>query len=212
MSQHYNTQILAYNRVSGTCRIIKMSSIRYDILSVIQSKYNIASSASRSGPVPVPESFRNQGPRTRTAKNQSPTLKWGKIRAWRVRRYCSLTFYINLKPLIVKIGWELINLCHILWNSKIWCATFAISTIFLISQPVFRFGPRPVQTGPRTAIYSGPCSDEMEGPGPWSSQNRSWSGPVHRSYAVLRIGPLSTNCKDIITRLWGGCCFTKKSQ
>ena len=27
----------------------------------------------------------------------------------------------------------------------------------------------------------------MEGPGP-----RSWSGPVHRSYAVLKTGPLST--------------------
>ena len=34
--QHYNTQILAYNRVSGTCRIIEMSSIRYNILSVVQ--------------------------------------------------------------------------------------------------------------------------------------------------------------------------------
>ena len=55
-----------------------------------------------------------------------------------------------------------------------------------------RFGPKPVQTGPRTAVFSGPCSDEMEGPGPRSSQDRSWSGPVHRSYAVLRTGPLST--------------------
>ena len=32
----------------------------------------------------------------------------------------------------------------------------------------------------------------MEGPGPRSSQDRSWSSPVHRSYAVLRTGPLST--------------------
>ena len=71
-----------------------------------------------------------------------------------------------------------------------------------------RFGPKPVRTGPRTAVFSGPCSDEMEGPGPRSSQDRSWSGPVHRSwsgpvhrswsgpvhrsYVVLRTGPFST--------------------
>ena len=55
------------------------------------------------------------------------------------------------------------------------------------------FGLRPVQTGPRTTVFSGPCSDEMEGPGPRSSQVRSWSGPVHQSYAVLRTGPLSTS-------------------
>ena len=88
---------------------------------------------------------RRPGPQ-KNAKNRSKpvvtgsvinTLKWGKIRAWRVKRYCSLTCYVNFKPLIVKIGWELNNLCHILWNSKIWRATFVISTIFLISQPVF---------------------------------------------------------------------------
>jgi hypothetical protein len=33
----------------------------------------------------------------------------------------------------------------------------------------------------------------MEGPGPRSSQDRSWFGPVRRSYAVLRTGPLSTS-------------------
>ena len=30
--------------------------------------------------------------------------------------YCSLTFYINFKPLIIKISWELNKLCYILWN------------------------------------------------------------------------------------------------
>ena len=41
-------------------------------------------------------------------------------------------------------------------------------------------------------VFSGPCSDKMEGPGPRSSQDRSWSGPVNRSYAVLKTRPLST--------------------
>ena len=86
----------------------------------------ILASASRSGPVlvlspsgleprtgPVPESFRNQGPRTRTAKNRKKPVQTGhnrfcnkyiKMRAWRVKIYCSLTCYVNFKPLIVKIG------------------------------------------------------------------------------------------------------------
>jgi len=41
-SQHYNTQITVYNHVSATCRIIVMSSIRYNILYEMQSKCNMA--------------------------------------------------------------------------------------------------------------------------------------------------------------------------
>ena len=46
-------------------------------------------------------------------------------------------------------------------NAREWCDADG--------SPVFvRFGPRPrpVRTGPRTTVFSGPCSDEMEGPGP----------------------------------------------
>ena len=42
LSQHYNTQTLVYNRVSATCRIMVMSLMRYNIISVMQSKYNMA--------------------------------------------------------------------------------------------------------------------------------------------------------------------------
>jgi hypothetical protein len=44
LSQHYNTQITVYNHVpvSATYRIIVISPIRYNILSVMQSKYNMA--------------------------------------------------------------------------------------------------------------------------------------------------------------------------
>ena len=47
-----------------------------------------------------------------------------------MRISCSLTFYVNFKPLIIKIGWELDILCYIFWNSKIWRATFALFLIF----------------------------------------------------------------------------------
>ena len=48
-----------------------------------------------------------------------------------MRISCSLTFYVNFKPLIIKIGWELDILCYIFWNSKIWRATFALFLVFL---------------------------------------------------------------------------------
>ena len=44
---------------------------------------------------------------------------------------CRLTFYINFKPLIIKISWELDILCYIFWNSNIWRATFALFLIFI---------------------------------------------------------------------------------
>ena len=47
-------------------------------------------------------------------------------------QYCSLLYYANYKPLIIKFGWEMNILCYISWNSKIWRATFAVSTIFIL--------------------------------------------------------------------------------
>ena len=47
-----------------------------------------------------------------------------------MRISCSLTFYVNFKPLIIKIGWELDILCYIFWNSRIWRATFALFLVF----------------------------------------------------------------------------------
>ena len=45
---------------------------------------------------PVPESFRNQGPRTRTAKNRKKPQKTGCNRL--LRRFCSRTFSVRLRP------------------------------------------------------------------------------------------------------------------
>ena len=42
LSQYYNAQTTGYNCVSATCRIIVASSIRYNIISAMQSKYNMA--------------------------------------------------------------------------------------------------------------------------------------------------------------------------
>ena len=41
-SQYYITQITVYNAVSETCRIILMLRIKYNIISVIQSRYSMA--------------------------------------------------------------------------------------------------------------------------------------------------------------------------
>ena len=102
-----------------------------------------------------------------------------------VRINYSLTFYVNFKPIIIKIGWELDRLWYILWMSKIWCATFAVFTVFFFSQPVFiQFGwkkyqnlakvkgytttdlvqSEPFLTGPRTTVFFSPCLNEMKGP------------------------------------------------
>ena len=47
-----------------------------------------------------------------------------------MRISCRLTFNVNFKHLIIKIGWELDILCYIFWNSKIWRATFALFLVF----------------------------------------------------------------------------------
>ena len=41
LSQYYNTQTTDYNRISATYRIMVASSIRYNIISAMQSKYNM---------------------------------------------------------------------------------------------------------------------------------------------------------------------------
>ena len=41
-TQHYNTLTTGYNPVSATCRIMVASSIRYNIISAIQNKHNMA--------------------------------------------------------------------------------------------------------------------------------------------------------------------------
>ena len=48
-----------------------------------------------------------------------------------VRINYSLIFYVNVKPIIIKIGWELNKLWYISWMSKIWHATFVAFTVFL---------------------------------------------------------------------------------
>jgi hypothetical protein len=45
-----------------------------------------------------------------------------------------------------------------------------------------RFGPAPVLTSPRTAVFSGLSYNESEGPGP-----RSWTGPVSGPKRSLRL-------------------------
>ena len=92
----------------------------------------VTSSALKSGPVlvllpflegpqtgPVSESFRMQEPWTGTAKNRKKPVRTGcnwsrneynktcaisKTRTYIVRISCRLTFYVNYKPLIIKIS------------------------------------------------------------------------------------------------------------
>ena len=75
------------------------------------------------------------------SKNRTGLIKTGLLRSFAVLdrsfrlfgkgQYCSLLFYADFKPLIIKFGCELNILCYILWNLKIWRATFVVSTVFL---------------------------------------------------------------------------------
>ena len=58
--------------------------------------FGVETSASRSGPVPVTESFRNQGPRTRTAKNCKKPVQTGR------NRFCNK--YIKMRHIPAKSG------------------------------------------------------------------------------------------------------------
>ena len=102
-----------------------------------------------------------------------------------MRISCRLTFNVNFKPLIIKVGWELDILCYIFWNSKFWHATFALFLVFLyISQSVFtRFEWKFYQnyvglqtyrlsrswTGLRIAVFSGLSQKNWEDRDHWSA-------------------------------------------
>ena len=111
-----------------------------------------------------------------------------------MRISCSLTFYVNFKPLIIKIGWELDILCYIFWNSKIWRATFALFLVFLyfsvsfypiwmknlskfrenVGLQAYRLGSvlNRSWTGLRTAVFSGLSQKNWEDRDCWSA----WTG------------------------------------
>ena len=111
-----------------------------------------------------------------------------------MRISCSLTFHVNFKPLIIKIGCELDILCYIFWNSKIWRATFALFLVFYIflSQfyPIwmkflskfrenvglqaYRLGSvlNRSWTGLRTTVFSGLSQKNWEDRDCWSA----WTG------------------------------------
>ena len=129
-----------------------------------------------------------------------------------MRISCSLTFYVNFKPLIIKIGWELDILCYIFWNSKIWRVTFALFLVFIYLYFSVSFYPIWMKIPSKfreniglqayhlglvlnqswTGLFRS-FSKKLRGPGPLNRLNRLQSGPVLGSFLVLRTGPWSTN-------------------
>ena len=133
---------------------------------------------------------------------------------------CRLTFYVNFKPLIIKIGWELDILCYIFLNSKIWRATFVLFLVFLYFSVSFypiwmKFFSKFREnvglqayylslvlnrswTGLRTAVFSGLSQKNWEDQDRWSA----WTGysPVRFSVPFRSFEPdLEALC---IIRCW----------
>ena len=127
-----------------------------------------------------------------------------------MRISCSLTFHVNFKPLIIKIGWELDILCYIFWNSKIWRATFALFFFFFYFSVSFypiwmKFLSKFRENVGLQAYHLGSVlnrswtglfrsfSKKLRGLGLLVRLNRLQSGPVLGPFPVLRTGPWSTN-------------------